>query len=163
MSALTLVQASIWVLTAAATCLTIGRIGLRCVLLDRLYWDDFFHVAAYLLLLGQSIAYTYFIPKNYHLLSIEAGTSPQPSADQFSALVSAIYKAEFAIPLLFWTCLFSVKFSFLWLYRLILSGSGVSLKIWWSANFAVLLAYGIILIGVFAECGPAQNLFKPGS
>lgn len=142
--------------------MTIARPLVRHLLLRRLYWDDAFQFASWLLLLGQSIAYTHYIPANYELSAIETGTEPKPPDAQFSALLSSIFTAELVLPLLFWTCLFCAKFSFLWLYRLLLRGSGGSLKIWWAANIAVLGCYGIILIGVFAECGPAQNLTNPG-
>ncbi|CAD6582108.1 MAG: hypothetical protein ASARMPREDX12_000757 [Alectoria sarmentosa] len=154
---------SIWVLTAVATCLTIARSLVRHFLLRRLYWDDAFQFIAWLLLLGQNIAYTHYIPANYKLSAIEAGTEPKPSDAQYSALVASIFTAELVLPLLFWTCLFCAKFSFLWLYRHILRGSGAGMKIWWAANIAVLAIYGIILIGLFAECGPARNLTNPKS
>ncbi|CAD6585147.1 MAG: hypothetical protein ASARMPRED_002024 [Alectoria sarmentosa] len=128
-----------------------------------LYWDDAFQFVAGLLLLGQNIAYTHYIPANYKLSAIEAGTEPKPSDAQYSALVASIFTAELVLPLLFWTCLFCAKFSFLWLYRQILRGSGAGMKIWWAANIAVLATYGIILIGLFAECGPARNLTNPES
>ena len=132
-------------------------------MLRRLYWDDAFQFAAYLLLLGQNIAYTIYIPDNYRLSAIETGTEPRPPEEQYAALVKRIFTAELVIPLFFWTCLFCAKFSFLWLYRQILRGSGAGMKIWWAANIAVLGIYGIILIGLFAECGPARNLTNPGS
>ena len=150
-------------MTAAATCLTIVRIAVRHFLLRGLYWDDAFQIAAWLLLLGQNIAYTYYIPSNYELSAIEAGTLPQPPEPQYLALLSRIYTAELVLPLLFWTCLFCAKFSFLWLYRQILRGSGAGMKKWWTVNIALLGIYGIILVGLFAECGPAQNLTDPGA
>ena len=132
--------------------------------MSSLYWDDAFQFVAWLLLLGQSIAYTHYIPTNYRLSAIEAGTGEsKPSAAQFSALMSSIFTAELVIPLFFWTCLFCAKFSFLWLYRLLLRGSGAYMKIWWAVNITVLGCYGIALIGLFAECGPARNLTYPGT
>ena len=145
-----------------ATCLTIARPLVRHLLLRRLYWDDAFQFVAWLLLLGQSIAYTHYIPSNYKLSAIQAGREPEPSNAQYSALVASIFTAELVIPLFFWTCLFCAKFSFLWLYRLLLRGSGAGMKIWWAGNITVLICYSVILIGLFAECGPAQNLTNPG-
>ena len=149
-------------MTAVATCLSIARPLVRHLLLRRLYWDDAFQFVAWLLPLGQSIAYTHYIPTNYKLSAIEAGTQAKPSDAHYSALVTSIFTAELVIPLFFWTCLFYAKLSFLWLFRLLLRGSGSGMKIWWGFNFAVLGCYGIILIGVFAECGPAQHLTNPG-
>ena len=142
--------------------MTIARPLVRHLLLRRLYWDDAFQFASWLLLLGQSIAYTHFIPANYKLSAIETDSESKPSEAQFSALVASIFTAELVLPLLFWTCLFCAKFSFLWLYRLLLRGSGGGMKTWWAVKIAVLGCYGIILIGLFAECGPAQNLTNPG-
>ena len=149
-------------MTAVATCLTIARTFVRHLLLRGLYWDDAFQLAALMLLLGQNIAYTHYIPANYRLSAIEAGTEPRPSVTQYSAIVTSISTAELVLPLLFWTCLFCVKFSFLWLYRRLLRGSGAGMKVWWTVNIAVLGFYGIALIGVFAKRGPAQNLTNPG-
>lgn len=133
------------------------------MLFRRLYWDDAFQFAAWLLLLGQSIAYTHYIPANYRLSAIGAGTEPKPSDAQYLALVASVFTAELVIPLFFWACLFCAKLSFLWLYRSLLQGSGAGMKIWWAAKIAVVGCYGIILIGLFAECGPARNLTNPGT
>ena len=37
------------------------------------------------------------------------------------------------------------------------------MRIWWTVKIAVMLCYGVALVGVFAECGPAQNLTNPGT
>ena len=149
-------------MTAIATCLTIARTLVRHLLLRGLYWDDAFQFAAWMLLLGQNVAYTHYIPTNYRLSAIEAGAEPKPSSKQYSAIVTSISTSELVLPFLFWTCLFCVKFSFLWLYRRLLRGSGQGMKVWWTVHVAVTVCYGIALIGVFAECGPAQNLTNPG-
>lgn len=106
--------------------------------------------------------HTTFLQK-YKLSAIEVGTESKPPDAQYSALVANIFTAELVIPLFVRRCLFCAKFSFLWLYRQILRGSGAGMKTWWAVNIAVLVTYGIILIGLFAECGPAQNLTNPGS
>ena len=145
------------------TCLIVARPLVRHLLLRRLYWDEAFQFVAWLLLVGQNFAYKHYIPANYNLSAIEAGMQAKPSEAQHSALVASIFTAEVVIPLLFWTCLFCAKLYFLWLYGLLLRGSGVGMETWWAANFVVMGCYGIIVIGLFAECGPAWNLTNPGS
>lgn len=88
-------------MTTVATCLNIARPLVRDLLLLRLYWDDAFPFIAWLLLLDQSIAYTHYIPANYKLSAIEAGTEPKTSDAQYSALVASIFTAELVIPLFF--------------------------------------------------------------
>ena len=155
-------EAVIWSFTGFATLLTIGRFYMRYRILKHLFWDDALHFVAWILLLALGITYTVQAPANYRFAAISAGTLPQPPPDEFEKLVGSILRYDFALPVLFWTCLFCVKFAFLCLYRLILDGSGKQMKTWWAVSFFVFVCYWICMTGLLAECGPSDRLFKLG-
>ena len=112
---------------------------------------------AYILLLASSIIYTIIAPAEYHIAAIGAGTLPAPSTEELDAMIIKFFHLEFAVVMLFWACLYSVKFSFLFLFRLIIDGSSKSLKAWDAVAAVLVLSYLASMSVNFAECGPADH------
>ena len=147
----------VWIFTGIATVLTIGRLIIRRIYIRQFYWDDAFQLFAYIALLASSIIYTIVAPQEYRIAAIGAGTLPAPSSEELDAIIKKFFHLEFVVVMLFWAALYSVKFSFLFLYRLILDGSSKSLRAWNAVAAVLVISYLASSLVNFAECGPADH------
>ena len=73
----------------------------------RLYWDDAWATLSLVLLLGLSISLTLAIPTMYEVLNVGAGLE-LPTLT-FMPDASKYLKLQFAMTILFWSCIWSVK------------------------------------------------------
>ena len=143
--------------------IAIGKLIIRHKVLHRLFWDDAFYAAAFVLLLASNILYTIQAQTSYRIIAVEEGKVPPLPPDVLNAMLHTTLQFNFALSLLFWTCLYAVKLSFLFLYRLILDRSGFRLLAWRMVLGVVFVCYWLCLAGLFAECGTASNLIKTGT
>jgi len=73
-------------------------------------------------------------------------------------------KLEFAIILLFWTCIWAVKAAFLTLYRgLFTNVHGWQRSAWWAVAALCVLSYIGNWVLQFLACTPLSNYFVPGA
>ncbi|KAM7200767.1 hypothetical protein V8F33_003698 [Rhypophila sp. PSN 637] len=155
--------ATIWLLTALATILLSGRLFIRGVIQRRLYLDDVFAILAWVFMVGVIVIATVFNDLNYRFTSILVGEAPMPtSPNEFPEMVIQVRKWGVSAQTLFWTSIYCVKLSFMFLYRLVvfsLQGPGHK-RLWLVSLVYIVLCYGICLIGVFGQCGDVKNLFK---
>lgn len=154
-------KAVIWALTALATVLLVGRLLIRGTLLKGFHLDDVFCVTSHTLLLAIIILATVANPLNYRFSAIIVGESPMPEPAVFADMTVTPRKWNVSAQALFWTALYCVKLSFMFLYRTVLgSSSGKRTKGWWVVLAFVVICYGICISGVWSQCGDAKNLFK---
>ncbi|KAI2613765.1 uncharacterized protein GGS25DRAFT_15350 [Hypoxylon fragiforme] len=151
----------LWVLTGVATILFIGRLVIRGVLLKKFHLDDAFGALAWFLLLVSMICATIQTPLTYHFSSILIGETPAPSEEEMADMTITLRRWNVAVETLFWTSLYSVKLSFMFLYRYVLRSGGRNkhIAVWSAALVYIILCYGICLIGVYGQCGDVRNLF----
>lgn len=94
---------------------------------------------------------------------------PPPSPEEFARQGRRFRAYLVAAQTLFWLALFSVKFSFLMLYRTVFGTKGrggyggYAGKAFWAAVAYTLVSFGLCLVGVFAVCdGDASKLLDFG-
>ncbi|MCJ1308516.1 hypothetical protein MMC25_002169 [Agyrium rufum] len=155
-------ESTIWTFTTIGTLLTIGRFYIRYFKLKALFWDDFWHLIAYVLHLASSIALTIQAKLFFEVLAIKSGEAPRPEPDVFLNLGSTSLHYNFALSIIFWLCLYAVKASFLSLYYLILRGSGARMLLWKNVAGFTFASFWICVSSIFVECGPhLSDQLKP--
>lgn len=95
--------------------LTIGRYIIRYHKLGRFHLDDAAHLLAFLTLIALCATFQGFLGLIYSLDNAIRKEGPELSKAQNLEIL----KARVVVSVLFWVCLYSVKFSFLLLYRMI--------------------------------------------
>lgn len=84
-----------------------------------------------------------------------------PATADYAALIIRLRKWNVADQMLFWTALYCVKLSFMFLYKYVLGSIRPNVvKTWYLALVYIVCCYGICLIGVFGQCGDARNLWS---
>lgn len=134
---------------------------IRSILIKNFHLDDLFSFLAYALLVIAMILATIANPLNYQVSAVFVGEAPMPAAADYAALVIRLRRWNVAGQMLFWTALYCVKLSFMFLYKYVLGTIRPNLvRIWFFALVYIVCCYGICLIGVFGQCGDARNLWS---
>ncbi|KAI1418057.1 hypothetical protein F5Y13DRAFT_184571 [Hypoxylon sp. FL1857] len=152
--------AVMWVFSGVSTLLLCGRLLIRITILKSFHLDDMFGALAWFLMIVCMICSTIELPLSYRYSSILIGEAPAPPVAEFADMTITLRRWNVASQMLFWTSLFCVKFSFMFLYRLIFGGRGNYNRIWLGAMVYIVICYGLCLIGVYGQCGDARNLFS---
>ncbi|KAI1427948.1 hypothetical protein F5Y12DRAFT_711579 [Xylaria sp. FL1777] len=154
--------ALLWTFTGVTTLLFGGRLLIRGGILKGFHLDDLFSSLAWLFLLVSVISSTIQNDTNYHYSAILVGEAPMLSPTAMADLAVSLKKWNVIVTSLFWTSLFCVKLSFMFLYRAALRYGATAKQnvIWSAALIYILISYGICLIGVFGQCGDVRNLFN---
>ena len=98
-------------------CFYAARLYVRLSVFGHLYVDDGFATLAVVLLIANTIVTTIMAPPMYELIQVSLGL--MEATPDFFAHASMYLKLQFASTLLFWSCLWSVKATFLaFFYRL---------------------------------------------
>lgn len=84
-------------------------------------------------------------------------------AELSKAQYLAILKVRVVVSVLFWVCLYSVKGSFLLLYRIIFVVSNRFRFLWWSSTVFTIATFWVCLAGELTTCGPAHKLLNIGT
>ncbi|KAI1653340.1 hypothetical protein F4813DRAFT_259172 [Daldinia decipiens] len=152
--------AVIWTLAGVSTVLLAGRLFIRSILLKSFHLDDIFGVISWLLMIiGMSIA-TFELPLNYQYSSILIGESPAPPESELANMAIRLRKWDIGNETCFWTSLFCVKLSFMFLYKIVFCPHSKYKRVWLWGLIYIVLCYGTVLIGVYGQCGDAMNLFS---
>ncbi|KAI1275358.1 hypothetical protein F5Y07DRAFT_369817 [Xylaria sp. FL0933] len=152
--------AVIWVLTGLATVLFFGRLLVRSILLKSFHTDDVFSALAWFFMTVAIILATVALPLNYKSSSIVVGETPTPPAAELADITITLRKWDIACETFFWTGLYCVKLSFVFLYRLVFGNHRQYRLVWTLVTVYIVLSYGICLIGVYGQCGSARYLFS---
>lgn len=139
--------------------LVIARVLIRTVLMKSFHLDDLFSFSAYILLVITMILATIANPLNYEVSAITVGESPMPDLSTYEELIIRLRKWNVAGQMLFWTALYCVKLSFMFLYKYVLGSNSRLIRFWYAALAYIICCYGICLIGVFGQCGNASYLW----
>jgi hypothetical protein len=132
------------------------------VVLKSFHMDDLFSTMSWFLMLVTVICATLEAPISYQFSSILIGETPMPSPDELAGITITLRKWNVGGQMLFWTALYCVKLSFMFLYRIVLGSNKKHQSTWTAALIYIMICYGICLIGVFGQCGDASNLFSYG-
>ena len=134
-----------WGGTALSLCFLIFRIFVRLRYFKKIYADDFFVLAAWLMLLTSSIIWQMQQTRLYYSFKLSAGQM-QATANVLEAEKS-FFHANLAVLILFLSCLWSVKISLLVFFRRL--GQQVrGQKIWWWSVMGFTILTWAICIGV---------------
>ncbi|KAI2777390.1 hypothetical protein F4815DRAFT_481240 [Daldinia loculata] len=150
----------IWTLASISTVLLAGRLLIRSIVLKSFHLDDMFGAISWLLMMLVMIIATVELPLSYQYSSILIGESPAPPESELENMAIRLRKWDVASETCFWTSLFCVKLSFMFLYKIAFCPRNKYNRVWsWSLIYIV-LCYGTCLIGVYGQCGDAINLFS---
>lgn len=151
-------------LTGISTLLFGGRLLVRSIVLKSFHLDDVFSILAWFFMLVSVICATIENPLTYQYSSIVIGETPAPSPADVANMAITLRRWNVGVQTLFWTSLYCVKLSFMFLYRAVLrwNASYKHRAIWSVALIYIILSYGVCLIGVYGQCGDAHNLFTYG-
>ena len=150
--------------TWAGFALASGFVFLRCHVRitesRRLYSDDYWLLAALFFLGLNAILQTLQTPSLYYLIYASSGEAPAGQAliDQGNVYV----RYQFVIILLFFTIIWSVKYSFLALYYRLFKGLSAYRRVWWVVvNFAAMAYIGCWIASIWT-CHPPSTYFDFG-
>ncbi|RFU24353.1 hypothetical protein B7463_g11986, partial [Scytalidium lignicola] len=156
--------AIIWAGVAIATTFIALRGFLRVKYYGRFQLDDFFAVFAYLLLIALAVLYTLGHKDLFYVLRIAAGQLSPPTTE--AGLQDLIVKSEFVLKqsfasmICFWSCLWTVKASFLTFFYPLREGLTWDRRLWYTVVVFVSLSYITIIIDFPLTCGNVENNFK---
>jgi hypothetical protein len=119
-----------YVFIGITSAVAVARLAIYYVAPKRLMVEDGLVFFAYICNLAMCLMYISLAPGAQMLSSVKSGKiPPYPTLKADAKFVSRRY---FAAPLLFWTLLWSIKFSFLLMYRKLLAGiPQVYTYAWW--------------------------------
>lgn len=139
-------QAVTWAVTGISLLFLVARLVIRARAFSKLLADDYLVIAAWLMLFTSAVTWQTQASTLYRWIDTLYGRRPPiPEVDAFKA-VGPVLRFSLAWHVLFYTCLWAVKFSFLVFFRRL----GFTLnqnKIWWWTVFAITLGGWITCIG----------------
>ncbi|TLD12324.1 uncharacterized protein PgNI_03601 [Pyricularia grisea] len=156
----------IWVLWAIALFATLFRSISQYVLQRRLHTDDYWAIAGFVFLtamaaLATTIMGKLFVAIGYFEASAKDPTTPFPGGfnDFIDSMASAL-KAMFASMIVFWTCIWTAKYSILFFVRRVVNGLPRYMQAWWACFALVTLLYVGCIFSLFMTCMPVQKYWN---
>ncbi|KAK5993821.1 hypothetical protein PT974_07258 [Cladobotryum mycophilum] len=118
-----------WAVTGISFLFLLFRLTVRIRSFKKLYSDDYLVIAAWLMLLATSVIWQIKVPILYQLFEINRGGAPLTTkfTDSYATFMPHIVTWS----VLFYSCLWSVKFSFLLFFRRLGSKITHQYNIWW--------------------------------
>ncbi|KAL8811516.1 MAG: hypothetical protein Q9223_004077 [Gallowayella weberi] len=158
----TSLETIIWLVVAIAVLFALIRFTIRLYALNKLLWDDLAVAGALILLLTLAVMYRYATPIMFELVDIaEEEEIPTP---EFLRRAPIFLKLQFAIIVVFWTEIWSVKASFLIFYRNLFAGLPEQMLGWWLINAREKVALGTIFsVGVIKITFAVIRVVKIGA
>ncbi|KAK5655194.1 hypothetical protein OQA88_6093 [Cercophora sp. LCS_1] len=126
----------------------------------RLTAEDYWVFLALASLLTLCILETIQLPSLYYITAVLAGNIPL--SIELMTYTEDYLKYEFAIIILFWTVLWSVKASFLALYYKLFRELVLYRRVWYFLATFTFLAYAGCILTLCFSCGHISNFFKFG-
>jgi len=153
--------ALVWIAFGVASILVVLRTVTRLKhTVRRLTAEDYWIFLALASLLSLCVLETVQLPSLFHIKSVLNGSIP--ISIQLITYTEDYLKYEFAIIILFWTVLWSVKASFLALYLKLFRELAIYRRIWYGLALFTALAYGGCIVTLCLSCGTISNFFKFG-
>ncbi|OTB15148.1 hypothetical protein K445DRAFT_12427 [Daldinia sp. EC12] len=152
-------------LAGVSTVLLVGRLLIRSIILKSFKLDDLSGVSSWVFMTIAVIIATVELPLSYKYTSILIGESPAPPESELTNIAIKLRKLDVASQTFFWTSLFCVKSSFMFLYKIVFGRHDKYNRVWLWAMVYIVLCYGICLVGVYGQCGEANHLssYVPGA
>ena len=137
-------QGFLWCGTAVSLCFVLFRLFVRVKAFRRLYWDDFLVVLAWVFFFATAVIWQTQHVGVYYQFALSSG-SVLPTPAVLSALLNG-QRAQLAVLVMFYSCLWAVKLSFLIFFRRL--GQKVrGQKIWWWCVTGLTITTYITCIG----------------
>lgn len=163
-------QSIIWVVTAIAITFVISRFAIRIFIVKKAAFDnvlvsDALVLVALTTLITMAALYVQIIPTIFNLDLAAAGKAPLSleSLAEFEERANYYLRVQFAIIILFWTCVWAVKLSILVFYKSLFDRlSWKYLYAWWAVVIFVALTYVGCWVLQFESCSPLWQYFKIG-
>lgn len=145
--ALTQDQVVTWTFTIVSFAFLIFRLAIRIRAFRKLQIDDYFVIAAWLMFLASAIIWQMKAHIMYLLYDITTGKAT--FTEEFIQAYSTLMPQITTFSLLFYLCIWSIKFSFLFFFRKLGSGTQVRAHTrWWWAVFGLTI---VGLVGSIAD------------
>ncbi|KFY47092.1 hypothetical protein V494_00181 [Pseudogymnoascus sp. VKM F-4513 (FW-928)] len=118
--------------------------------------DDIFTFFALALLIASAIMYTVIREPMFNLVEVLAGIQPSPTtpeaAAKFVSETELYMRMQFAITVAFWSCLWTVKASFLTLFYPLGNGLKLDRMLWYGATAITVIGYIFCVISYPISC-----------
>lgn len=121
--------------------LALGRICIKFNRFNRFFVDDAFFILATVLLVAGTVTVFLVLPYNQTEVNVGAGVEAPPA--DLTHQLDLDVKLQDLSSVFLNGCVFSVKFSFLFFFRLLLQHSG-RLQIWWWCTFIFTIPCAVI-------------------
>jgi hypothetical protein len=141
----------VWVGVLLATVAVGMRAYLRIKYRGRFQLDDIFTAFALTLLIASAIMYSIACNPLFTLALVGSGLE-YPPPDDFVETSELYLRLQFAITLAFWTCLWTVKISFLTLFYPLSNGLRVDRILWYCVAAFVGIGYIACVISYPVSC-----------
>lgn len=148
-------KALAWTVTGVAAALTVGRYIIRMKRLTGLHCDDGLHGLALMALIAYTAIFTASLPMVYALQSWVEGRGPAPSASTLKRYL----RFALAASVVFWICIYSVKFAFLAFYRHLFGVSRGFMKAWWAVFAWTVLTFSVCAVSNAFLCVDSSGSF----
>ncbi len=143
-------QLVIWLGVFLASCAVCLRAFLRIKYNGRFQLDDIFTGFAHIILITSAIIYTFLIDPLCGWRDVAYGL--KPPSQTFKPNVEIFRKLEFAVILCFWTCLWTVKASFLAFFYPLSNGLRTDRILWYCVTGFIVLGYIASVISYPIAC-----------
>jgi hypothetical protein len=134
----------VWGGFGLGTVLVAFRLGTRLQKFGRLFLDDAFVLFAWTIILANSILWQCIHKPMFVFPRVARGWQAPPP--DFQSEFERFLKGSAAFIFLFYTCLWSIKLSFLWFFRRLYRHVGRWMIFWW-VILAITLASWVVCVG----------------
>ena len=118
----------LWAGAGISLCFLLFRLFVRIKSYQKLYSDDFLVIAAWAMLLTNTVIWHVMVPNLYEVDGVQSGQEQQRPG--FANNLTSLLHSLLPVTVLFYSCLWTVKLSFLLFFRRL--GSKVrGHKVWW--------------------------------
>lgn len=134
------IQSTGFAMIALSTIVAIVRGGVTFMQRRDIGGEELWLLASYVFFLVVAVLYLYIVPAYFRLTDLAAGTiAPYATAGEDAEFIQ---KALFAASASLWFCLWSAKFSLLFMYKKLMDKMPLYLKLWWAlAIFSTLVCW----------------------
>ncbi|TLS28822.1 hypothetical protein PpBr36_01411 [Pyricularia pennisetigena] len=153
----------IWVLWTVALFATLFRGISQYVLQRRLHADDYWAIAGFLCLTAMAALATVIMRQLFVAIGFFQAADNNPFAalslnlNEFIDNMTSSLKAMFASMIVFWTTIWTAKYSILFFVKRVVSGLPRYMQAWWACFALVTLLYLACVLSLFMTCMPVQK------
>ncbi|KAI6266385.1 hypothetical protein MCOR27_006292 [Pyricularia oryzae] len=153
----------IWVLWTIALFATLFRGISQYVLQRRLHADDYWAMSGFLCLTAMAALATTIMQKLFVAIDYFQATENDPFAalplnlNELIDNMTASLKAMFASMIIFWTTIWTAKYSILFFVKRIVNGLPGYMQAWWACFTLVTMLYVACIVSLFMTCMPLQK------